>query len=219
MKKNLVKWVPSWEEEDRALVNGYVRIAGVDEAGRGPWAGPVVAAAVVVLPEQRAQFPLGINDSKKLTAAHREDLYQQITSGGGWCFGIGVSSVSEIDEVNILQATFLAMRRALEELGNTPDFLLVDGKQLPGDDYPGTALVKGDSRSVSIAAASILAKEHRDRMMIDQLDREFPGYGFAKHKGYGTKQHQEALNELGPCSAHRQSFAPIRQLLETQKRS
>ncbi len=206
--------MPDWSIEDEATTRGFVRIAGVDEAGRGPWAGSVVAAAVVVPLAARRAFPAGINDSKKMKPAARAELYQRLKNSPLWDSGIGEASVAEIDQFNILQATFLAMQRAVQALAECPDYLLIDGKLMPAFAEHGHAVVKGDSKSLSIAAASILAKEHRDLMMVE-AEASYPGYGFAKHKGYGTKQHQQALASLGVCPLHRRTFAPIRQLLET----
>ncbi|MEM1158728.1 MAG: ribonuclease HII [Verrucomicrobiota bacterium] len=205
---------PDWSIEDEAITQGYVRVAGLDEAGRGPWAGPVVAAAIVVPLQVRNRLPAGINDSKKMKPQARAELYSQLKDCDQWDAGIGQASVAEIDKLNILQATFLAMQRAVESLQEPPDYLLIDGKLMPAFAENGHAVVQGDSKSLSIAAASILAKEHRDLMMIQQAESEYPGYGFAKHKGYGTRQHQQALAELGVCPLHRKSFAPIRKLLE-----
>lgn len=182
-------------------------VAGVDEAGRGPWAGPVVAAAVILNP---AQIPPGLNDSKKLTAARREALYGPITETAQWA--VGVASVEEIDQMNILAASLLAMQRAVAGLAPTPDIALIDGNRAPKLTCRTQTVVGGDGKSLSIAAASIIAKVTRDRMMA-ALDTEFPGYGFARHAGYGTAFHQQALHHLGPCAAHRRSFAPIRALL------
>ncbi|MCL2219642.1 MAG: ribonuclease HII [Chitinispirillia bacterium] len=181
---------------------GAVRIAGVDEAGRGPLAGPVVAAAVVL----RLDEPIGgVNDSKKLTAGRRDALYDKITAGAA-AYGIGVSEAEEIDEINILQATFQAMRRALEQLGEY-GLLLVDGNQcIPGIPRESQrAIVSGDAKSASIAAASILAKVTRDRMM-EEYHARYPQYAFAKHKGYGTKLHREMIIKNGLCRIHRKSF-------------
>lgn len=204
---------PDWSEEDRCGSEGFLRIAGIDEAGRGPWAGPVVAAAVLVPEPVRYHFPVGIQDSKKLTPSRRALLRQEILDDNRWQCGIGVAGPDEIDEINILQATYRAMHRAVDSLSDPPDYFLVDGKFLPGWASPGRAVVKGDGISLSIAAASILAKETRDRMMVGEAEAAYPGYGFAQHKGYGTRQHQEALAKLGPCPIHRKSFAPVRRLL------
>ncbi len=180
--------------------------AGVDEAGRGPLAGPVVAAAVVL---DRRRVPHGIDDSKKLGEAAREALYTKITRVAGW--GVGIVDVEEIDRLNIYHATMLAMSRAVDALGFDPGMVLVDGNALPKWRHPATAIVSGDALSRSIAAASIIAKVTRDRMMIEH-DAAFPGYGWRQNKGYGTVQHREALVRLGPTPLHRRSFAPVAQL-------
>ena len=199
--------------EHQVFEQGPRRIAGVDEAGRGPLAGPVVAAAVI-LPVAWivAGFPpalLGLNDSKQLTAAQRERFYDQITASAGLEYAVAQVDAAGIDEINILQATHLAMLLALRQLAPPPDHLLVDGLPVTLLPWPQTALVGGDGLSYSIAAASVLAKVTRDRMMLD-LERRFPGYGFARHKGYATAEHLDALRRLGPCPAHRRSFAPLK---------
>ncbi|MBR2716599.1 MAG: ribonuclease HII [Oscillospiraceae bacterium] len=176
-------------------------VCGLDEAGRGPLAGPVCAAAVI-LPE--GWEPEGLNDSKKLSPQKREALYGEITAGA-LAWSVAFASEKEIDEVNILQATFLAMRRALEGLSVKPDFALVDGNRDPGLGLPTRCEVKGDGRYACIAAASVLAKVSRDRLM-DEYDGVYPQYGFLRHKGYPTKAHYEALAEFGPCPIHRRSF-------------
>jgi ribonuclease HII len=177
-------------------------IAGVDEAGRGPLAGPVVAAAVIL-----GSVPIiGLNDSKKLAAKRRAVLEAQILSS---CqVGIGMASPEEIDQVNILQATFLAMTRAVEALGVTPANILVDGNRLPKWRYSAEAIIGGDAIHPCISAASIIAKEYRDRIMI-AADAEYPGYGWASNKGYGAAVHMAALKRLGPTPLHRKSFAPV----------
>ena len=193
---------------ERALWSRGVRhVAGIDEAGRGPLAGPLVAAAVVA---EEGFFIPEVNDSKQLTARLRDSLYEEIMAGG-CSIGIGIVDHLTIDRVNILQATFKAMRLAVNALGVRPDHLLIDGNRfLDGDDADGlhlpfTTIVRGDAQSFSIAAASIVAKVTRDRLMID-YERQFPGYGFAQHKGYGTKQHREAIARLGFSPIHRRSF-------------
>ncbi|WP_035202791.1 ribonuclease HII [Acidovorax sp. CF316] len=183
-------------------------VAGVDEAGRGPLAGPVVAAAVI-LDDMR---PIaGLDDSKKLTALRREALFDEIRAKA-LCFAIAEASVEEIDQLNILQATLLAMRRAVMGLRLKPVRVLVDGNQLPRLDVPSEAIVKGDALVKSISAASILAKVHRDRW-CNEVDAHFPHYGFSAHKGYGTLVHMEALRTHGACIHHRRSFAPVAQVL------
>ena len=181
--------------------------AGVDEAGRGPLAGPVVAAAVILDDLKPIQ---GLADSKKLTAARREKLFDEIRAQA-LCCSIAQASVQEIDELNILQATLLAMRRAVEGLRLKPVKVLVDGNRLPVLDVVAEAIVKGDAKVPAISAASILAKVTRDRW-CDQLHAQYPAYGFANHKGYGTAEHLEALRAHGPCPEHRRSFAPVRAL-------
>lgn len=181
-------------------------IAGVDEAGRGPLAGPVVAAAVIL--DDRAPIS-GLADSKVLTAARRERLSEEIrVKALAWC--VAEASVAEIDEINILQATMLAMRRAVEGLRLKPAKVLVDGNRLPTLRVPAEAIVKGDAKVASISAASILAKVHRDAW-CRQLHERYPQYGFAEHKGYGTAEHLAALKQHGACPEHRQSFAPVRE--------
>ncbi len=186
-------------------------VCGVDEAGRGPWAGPVVAAAVIFedqkLPELLVKH---LNDSKKLNEKRREELFDVIQEKAIWA--IAEATVEEIDKLNILQANFRAMQRAIMALGNKVGHALIDGNKVPRLLLPATAIVKGDGKSFSIAAASILAKVTRDRQM-KELDEIFPGYGWAQNKGYGTKQHQEALTRLGINEHHRKSFAPIRNLV------
>lgn len=183
-------------------------IAGVDEAGRGPLAGPVVAAAVILDDLNPIK---GLADSKKLTALKRDKLYDEIRAKA-LCCSIAQASVEEIDALNILQATLLAMRRAVEGLRLKPNKVLVDGNRLPVLDVLAEAIVKGDSKVPAISAASILAKVTRDRW-CEQIDREFPDYGFAKHKGYGTEAHVQALKTHGATPWHRKSFAPVAEVL------
>ncbi|MGC6471499.1 MAG: ribonuclease HII [Parvibaculales bacterium] len=185
-------------------------VLGVDEVGRGPWAGPVVAAAFSLPPDYRDIGLDGLHDSKKLTEKKREHLFDILTT---LPHGIGMASVEEIDARNILQASLLAMRRAVEAYPLTPDHVLVDGNKLPDWTYDASCLVKGDALSPSIAAASVIAKVTRDRMMVE-LDAAFPGYGWASNKGYGAKAHQEGLTLQGVTPHHRTSFAPIRRLLD-----
>lgn len=187
--------------EEQKYNNGYQVICGVDEAGRGPLAGPVYAAAVVL---KRGQIIEGVNDSKKLSEKKREALFERIVSQ---CadYSIGCASAAEIDEINILQATFLAMKRAVEGLSVQPDCALVDGNQAPPLSRDVFTIVKGDAKSESIAAASILAKVSRDRYMLEMAEK-FPQYGFEKHKGYGTKLHYERIEQYGICEIHRRSF-------------
>ena len=191
-----------WIYEHAAQEQGFELICGVDEAGRGPLAGPVCAAAVILPPDLEIE---GLNDSKKLTEKKRDALYDIITEKAV-AYGIAMATEQEIDEINILQATFLAMRRAVEQLSVRPSFVLVDGNREPDlGDLPLKTVVKGDSLSANIAAASILAKVTRDRYM-EMLDEQYPQYLFKVHKGYPTKKHVEALLEHGPSEVHRQTF-------------
>ncbi|CAA0078547.1 Ribonuclease HII [Zhongshania aliphaticivorans] len=186
-----------------------VLTAGVDEVGRGPLCGDVVTAAVILDPDQPI---LGLNDSKKLTEKRREALYSEIENKA-LSFCIARASVAEIDELNILQASLLAMHRAVAGLAIQPEYVLVDGNRVPNWPYKAEAVVKGDSRVPAIAAASILAKVTRDREMAE-MDKIYPGYGMAGHKGYPTKVHLEALKSLGVTPIHRRSYAPVRAVLE-----
>jgi ribonuclease HII len=188
---------------------GYRCIAGIDEAGRGPLAGPVVAAACVI-PD--GLIIEGVNDSKKLTPLERETLYHKIISLSEIDYGIGIVDSLRIDRINILQATFEAMRNAIASLKCKPDYLLVDGLHLPSSEIPGLPIVEGDGKSQSIAAASILAKVTRDRIML-QYHLQWPEYGFDAHKGYGTADHLQAINKNGPCPIHRMSFEPLKSLM------
>ncbi|MEM7425371.1 MAG: ribonuclease HII [Pseudomonadota bacterium] len=201
---------PDLAFEKAARESGHASIAGIDEAGRGPWAGPVVAASVVLT---EGAIPAGLNDSKKLREDKRERLFDELI--GCSQVGIGIAEVERIDRDNILAATMWAMAESVKALPHTPDYALIDGNRLPDLHCDAEAVVKGDGRSLSIAAASIIAKVTRDRILRD-LDGQYPGYGFARHKGYGTRQHQQALAKLGLCPAHRKSFAPIRLLLENR---
>ncbi|HEB58941.1 MAG TPA: ribonuclease HII [Gammaproteobacteria bacterium] len=186
-----------------------ILVAGVDEAGRGPLAGPVVAAAVILDPDN---IPDGLADSKKLTPARRERLFDPIRDGSiAWA--IAEVSVAEIDRINILQASLLAMQKAVAGLSVAPARALVDGNRLPALACPAQAIIKGDQTEPAISAASILAKVHRDRLMCE-LDAQYPGYGLAGHKGYPTRAHIQALHELGVTPIHRTSYAPVRQVLE-----
>ena len=190
-----------WEIEDGFFSGGVGTICGVDEAGRGPLAGPVYAAAVILPPH--AQIP-GMNDSKKLSDKRRRELFP-IIQQEAVSFGIAFASQEEIDEINILQATFLAMRRAMEQLNPQPEFALIDGNRETDFGVPCKTVIKGDSLSANIAAASVLAKVTRDNWMMEAAEK-YPGYGFEIHKGYGTKAHYAALEKLGPCPIHRRSF-------------
>lgn len=199
--------MPHFEVEDGLLRTGRRWVAGMDEVGRGPLAGPVAAAAVILDP---ADLPPAIDDSKALDAQEREEGYRLILAKA-IAVGIGLASPREIDAVNIRQATFLAMRRALAALATRPDHVLIDGKDVPAFAGLGvTALIKGDASSLSIAAASIVAKVTRDRLMV-RLHGHHPHYGFARHKGYATAEHRDALRRHGPSVAHRMSFAPCRE--------
>ena len=199
---------PSFEFEDRLRLSGIHRIAGVDEAGRGPLAGPVVAAAVVL---DRAIVPEGLNDSKALTAKKRTELLELILADAD--VGVGLASVEEIDEINILRASHLAMNRAIAKLDIAPDHVLIDGNLVPRDmTLPASPIVKGDSLSLSIAAASIVAKTRRDAIMWD-LAQQYPGYGWERNQGYPTKCHKEALRNLGVTPHHRRSFKPVHNML------
>jgi ribonuclease HII len=192
---------------ERLRRDGVRLVAGVDEVGVGPLAGPVVAAAVVLGDD--VDLP-GLDDSKRLSAAARERLAREIRERAvAWA--VGEVEPREVDRLNVYRAALEAMRRAVAGLAVAPDHLLVDARRIPGLDTPQTALVDGDARDGSIAAASIVAKVHRDALMIG-LDRRFPGYGFAKHKGYATREHLRALRALGPSGVHRRSFAPVLQL-------
>jgi ribonuclease HII len=191
----------------------FTSVAGVDEAGRGPLAGPVVAAAVI-LPKAWAYGGFDerlteLNDSKQLTEAQRENFFEIITTHPDLRYAIAIVDAATIDRINILQATHRAMNEALAKLQPQPQHVLVDGRPVKSMTLPQTALVKGDSLSYSIAAASVLAKVTRDRMMLE-FDAKFPGYGFAVHKGYGVPQHLAAIEKLGPCPIHRMSFAPLK---------
>lgn len=199
--------------ERELWARGFSRVCGIDEAGRGPLAGPVVAAAVVLPPTFSHPF---LNDSKRLSAARREEAYRQLTADPEVAWGVAMVEAAEIDRLNILRATWKAMAAARGGLVPAPDWTLVDGRPVPPLGAACTAVVKGDSRSLSIAAASVIAKVTRDRVM-EQLDREHPAYGFARHKGYGTAEHLRALREVGPCAAHRRSFLPVTQAEERRE--
>ena len=201
--------MPDWSNENK--YKGIV--AGVDEAGRGPWAGPVVAGAVVFLTQKiNPDLISSLNDSKKISAKKREQLFELIvdeSKKGNLCYGIGLASAREIDEINILQATFNAMRRAVEKLSVKPNIALIDGNQTPRPFLCDVqTIIKGDSLSFSISAASIMAKVYRDRLM-KELALKYPYYGFEKNAGYGTKAHIEGLSKYGICDEHRKSYKPI----------
>ncbi|RLL72353.1 ribonuclease HII [Paenirhodobacter hankyongi] len=199
---------PDYSFELAAQARGLLRIAGTDEVGRGPLCGPVTAAAVILDP---ARIPEGLNDSKKLTAKRRAALVEEITASADWC--VAHASVEEIDSLNILRASHLAMCRAVAGLRRLPDHVLVDGNRLPQDlGVSAEAIVKGDGRSVSIAAASILAKEARDALMVG-LAQQYPGYGWERNAGYPTRDHLQALLDLGVTPVHRRSFKPVHNIL------
>ena len=206
-EKNLRTPQEWFRYEGEAREQGYTAVCGVDEAGRGPLAGPVCAAAVIL---PAGLVIEGVNDSKKLSEKKREELFPVICEKA-LAYGIGWADEREIDEINILQATYRAMKRAVESLPLTADYSLIDGNRMPPLAIPGTTIVKGDALSMSIAAASILAKVSRDRVMV-QFSRDYPQYGFEQHKGYGTAAHVQALREYGPCPLHRQSF--LQKILE-----
>lgn len=199
---------PDFSFEEAAFAAGARLVAGVDEVGRGPLAGPVSAAAVIL---DVTRIPEGLNDSKQLSAKRRAELAVQIMETADWC--VAHASVEEVDRLNILQASHLAMCRAVQGLRQRPCLALVDGNRLPRDlPVPGQAVVKGDARSVSIAAASIIAKLLRDRIMVD-LAQQHPGYGWDVNAGYPTKQHRQALLDLGVTPHHRRSFGPVHKIL------
>ena len=190
-----------WEYENNCFAQGYSMVCGVDEAGRGPLAGPVCAAAVILPPN--LEIP-GLNDSKKLSDKKRRELYPVIKEKAV-AYGIAFADQSEIDSINILQATYLAMERAMAQLSVKPDIALIDGNRAKDFGLPVQTVVHGDSLSASIAAASVLAKVTRDDLMLE-MAQKYPGYGFEIHKGYGTKAHYAALEDLGPCPIHRMTF-------------
>lgn len=195
-----------WSYEKKAASSGFLYVAGVDEAGRGPLAGPVVSAAVI-LPDNFNDDR--VTDSKKLTHKKRDLLFDVIYDQA-LSVGVGIVSAEQIDQINILQASLLSMVLAVENLQKTPDYLLIDGIFKIDSSIPQEAIKKGDSLSISIAAASIIAKVTRDRMMLD-FDEKYPQYGFAKHKGYPTKAHKEAISNFGVCSIHRKSFKGVKE--------
>ncbi len=214
----MARQTPTLDVELSLWQTGVNHVAGIDEAGRGCWAGPVFAAAVILPPTPHpdeaallSQFLAGVRDSKQMSARQRETWANQIKAFAiGW--GIGQATNREIDEQGIVWATRLAMQRALEQLPVSAQHLLIDALRLPGCALPQAVLIKGDACCLSIAAASILAKTSRDSWMVQQADRDYPGYGFARHKGYGTALHQAQLCALGPCPLHRLSFAPLRRI-------
>ncbi len=208
----MAKTYPTFDLEDAAFAEGHIRVAGIDEVGRGPLAGPVVAAAVVLDP---AQIPEGLNDSKQMTAKRREALFEVLHDIAD--VSIAEASVREIEEVNILQASHLAMVRAVSGLKSPADFVLIDGNKVPrGLNVPASAIIKGDTRSLSIAAASIVAKVWRDRLMLS-LAQQHPGYGWETNAGYPTKEHKAGLKSHGVTQHHRRTFAPVHKMLWQDK--
>ena len=196
--------------EKKTWRNGAALVAGVDEAGRGPLAGPVVAAAAILPHEFKHKT---LNDSKQLSPELRDEIYAELTGRSDILWGVGVSEVEIIDSYNILRATWRAMHLALEALPIQPDHVLIDGLRVPAIRLPQTAIVGGDGKSFSIAAASVIAKVTRDRMML-AIHEQYPQYNFSQHKGYGTPEHLAALAQHGPCPVHRRSVAPVRQTQE-----
>lgn len=203
---------PTYDEEAALLEDGYAVIAGVDEAGRGSLAGPVVAGAAVLPRRPRGEWLSKIHDSKRLTPRQRESALQRMRRAS-IATATGAAGSAEIDAVGIIEATRTAMARAIDALPVRPDFLLLDAILLPDVDIPQRSIIKGDAKCLSIAAASIVAKVSRDAMMRD-ADAEYPGYGFAQHKGYATRQHIDGIEALGACPIHRRTFAPVRRLTE-----
>lgn len=209
-KEKKLSWGERLQFEQACWEKGYQRVAGLDEAGRGPLAGPVVAAIFVISPDFDIQE---VNDSKQLTPLRREKLFTLLTAGQ-WEYGLGIVEPVEIDQINIYQASRVAMHKALKSLRSAPDYLLVDALVVPETEIEQKAVIHGDALSIAIGAASIIAKHTRDQMMI-QYDQIYPGYGFAKHKGYPTKEHYEALEHLGPSPIHRRSFCLEKRLSKT----
>ncbi len=209
LKSFTIPTAPDFMIEKEFFRRGKISIAGVDEAGRGPLAGPVTAAAVILDPEN---LPKGLDDSKKLTEKKREVLFDEIlkTSHVSWCS----LDAETIDAINIREAALRAMEISVSRMAIKVDCALIDGRDIPRELHAiGEAFVKGDARSLSIAAASVIAKVVRDRMMVE-ADKLYPAYGFAGHKGYGSKKHRDTIHELGPCPLHRKSFSPLKQMLE-----
>ena len=203
---------PTYDEEASLIDAGYTLIAGVDEVGRGTLAGPVVAGAAILPAHPKGEWLANIDDSKRLTPSRREAAFQQMQAASVM-MQVGAASPKEIDAAGIVEATRIAMMRALQSLRLRPQFLLLDAILLPNVDLPQRAIIKGDSKCLSIAAASIIAKVMRDDMMRD-ADAAYPGYGFARHKGYATPEHLNSLERLGPCDIHRRTFAPVRRLVD-----
>jgi len=204
--------LPDLTHESVLWAQGHLYVAGLDEVGRGPWAGPVVAAAIILPPDPAvAQRLAGVRDSKRVAPQERERLYALIQAEA-LAWGMGMADAEEVDALGLIAATRCAMKRAIAALSLPPQALLIDALRLPEVPLPQCSIVHGDALSLSIAAASILAKVTRDRLMI-QMDATYPGYGFAQHKGYGTRAHAQALALLGPCPIHRRSFSPVRRAL------
>lgn len=201
--------MPDLQFESIKRADGYGLIAGIDEAGRGPLAGPVSAAAVILPSDFSHEL---LDDSKKLTEQRREKLYDELTARQDIFWSLAYAEVDEIEQINILRATHAAMGRAAQSLSKKPDFCLIDGLPVPHFPLPSDGIVKGDGKSLSIAAASIIAKVSRDQLMLKYAE-QYPEYGFERHKGYGTKLHLEALRKHGPCPIHRKTFAPVANLL------
>ncbi|MFL2479023.1 MAG: ribonuclease HII [Verrucomicrobiales bacterium] len=203
--------MPDFLIENELIQKGHKYIAGIDEAGRGPLAGPVVAAAVILPTHYSSKV---LNDSKKISPKVREQLYDELTdSKSGVIWSFSVVSAEVIDEINILNATYRAMSESALSLEIEPSFAIIDGKPVKGFPYPYQSVIKGDEKSLSIAAASIIAKVERDRLML-KYTKQYPQYGFDRHKGYGTKLHLSALEKFGACPIHRRSFAPVRRAQE-----
>ena len=209
----LLQSAPTYAEEDALIESGYTLIAGLDEVGRGTLAGPVVAGAAILPLRPKGDWLSGVRDSKMLTPHQREASVYTMEMASV-TMRTGAATSQEIDAVGIVEATRIAMARAIDALPIRPQFLLIDALLLPDVDLPQRAIIKGDAKCLSIAAASIVAKVTRDAMMRD-ADTSYPGYGFAQHKGYATQQHRDALEQLGPCDIHRFTFAPVRRLAET----
>lgn len=195
--------------ENAVRKEGFKNIAGIDEAGRGPLAGPVVAAACII---PKGLVFVGVNDSKQLTPLQRKRLFEEIVQEPRITYGIGVISHEEIDRINIYQATIQAMLMAVAMLKAIPDLLLVDGMPLPHPSIPCRKIIQGDALVHSIAVASVIAKETRDRLMVEEYHPQWPEYGFDQHKGYGTEKHLQALDKHGPCPIHRRSFSPVKEM-------
>jgi len=209
---------PHLRFEKELAAEGFRLIAGVDEVGRGAWAGPLVAAAVILPLQVKKLMRLGLRDSKQLSSEQREELFGELVQLK-IDFGIGMVEVLELDQLGLGQSTRLAMQRAVNSLNNRPSFVLVDGRQIKFPEIPTRGIVGGDALSLSIAAASVVAKVTRDRLMIEIGKKSYPAYGFEIHKGYGTKLHQKKLSQLGICDWHRQSFRPIKFLSQEALRA